>query len=307
MFIRYPKNPILTAGDLPCKAFYVLNPGAVKYRDEYLLLVDVFHVEGGILFWLARSRNGYDFTFDPAPVSWPASYPWWEENGVYDPRITRFGDDYFIMYGSHNNALGTRIGIVKTRDFIAFERVAIASEINNRNGVLFPEPINGRYCRLDRPFGGDEHSPCDSWLSFSPDLVYWGESRPFMRTRPAHWDQLKLGGGAPPIRINDGWLCLYHGVTGTCDGSIYSLFAAILDYREPWKILGRSKHPVLFPEMAYERSGRVSNVVFTCNALLEDDQTVKIYYGAADACIGLAEAKLSDLVAACYGDYRYMM
>lgn len=307
MFKRFEGNPVLTAGDLPCKAFYILNPGAIKFGGEYLLLVDVFHVEGGIIFWLARSSNGHDFKFDPAPVKWPRSYDWWEENGAYDPRITRIGEEYFIMYGSYNNQLGTRVGIVKTGDFVNFERVSICSEINNRNGVLFPEKINGLYCRLDRPFAGDESSPCDMWMSFSPDLVYWGECRPVMTTRAAHWDQLKLGGGAPPIRVKEGWLCIYHGVSGSCDGSIYSLFAAILDYREPWKVLARSKHPVLFPEMPYERDGRVANVVFTCNAIVEADQTVKIYYGAADTCIGLAEAKLNELVEACYGSYNYMM
>ena len=111
-FQRYEKNPILTVRNLPEKAgYFILNPGAVKFNGEYLLLVDVFHNEGGILFWIARSRDGYHFKFDPAPVDWPKPPDYWEENGVYDPRITQIGDDWFIAYGSHNNALnGTRIG-----------------------------------------------------------------------------------------------------------------------------------------------------------------------------------------------------
>ena len=307
IFRRHEKNPILTAEYLPCRAFYILNPGAVKFNGEYLMLVDVFHVEGGIIFWIARSKNGYDFKFDPEPVKWPESFSWWKENGVYDPRITQIGEDYYVMYGSHNNQLGTRLGIVKTRDFVNFERVSICSEINNRNGVLFPEKLNGLYCRLDRPFGGGETSPCDMWMSFSPDLIYWGENRPVMNARPGHWDHLKLGGGAPMIRVDEGWLCIYHGVSPSCDGSIYSLFTAILDYKEPWKVLARSKAPVLFPETHYEREGRVANVVFTCNAIPEPNGSVKIYYGAADTCIGLAEARISDLVKACYADYKYTM
>lgn len=308
-FQRYEKNPILTVRNLPEKAgYFILNPGAVKFNGEYLLLVDVFHNEGGILFWIARSRDGYHFKFDPAPVDWPKPPDYWVENGVYDPRITQIGDDWFIAYGSHNNALnGTRIGFVKTRDFVKFESVSISSEINNRNGALFPELIDGRYCRLDRPFGGGEQSPCDMWMSFSPDLVYWGESRPVMSSRPCHWDQLKLGAGAPPIRIEEGWLEIYHGVSASCDGSIYALFAAILDYREPWKVIARSKRPLLFPETPYERTGRAGNVVFTCNALLEPDDSVKIYYGAADACIGLAEMQLEDIVKSCYEGYQYML
>ncbi len=307
-FERYQGNPILTAGDIPQQAgYYILNPGAVKVNGEYLLLVDVFHREGGIILWAARSRDGYHFAFDPEPLKWPESFDYWEENGVYDPRITKIEDDYLIVFGSHNNALGTRVGIVKTHDFRTFERISVGSEINNRNGALFPEKINGKYCRLDRPFGGGEQSPCDMWMSFSPDLVYWGESRPVMASRPGHWDQLKLGAGAPPIRTDQGWLILYHGVSSSCDGSIYSLFAALLDSDEPWKVIARGKRPLLFPQTPYERVGRAGNVVFTCNAIVEADHTVKIYYGAADHCIGVAEMALDDIIASCYEEYHYMV
>lgn len=308
LMLRYAKNPILTIDDLPPgTGYYILNPGAVKFKGEYLLLTDVFHREGGIIFWLARSRNGYDFKFDPEPVKWPAppEESGWLEDGAYDPRITQFGHEYLIMYGSHSNDLGTRLAIVKTTDFVNFEHVALCSEINNRNGALFPEKIDGQYCRFERPFGGGEHSPCDMWLAFSHDLKYWGGHRPSLRTRPGHWDHLKLGAGAPPIRIAEGWLEIYHGVNPNCDGTTYMLFAVILDYKEPWKEIARAKYPLLFPEAPYEKSGRVSNVVFTCNALVEDDGTVKIYYGAADSCIGLAEIPLARLVESCYEPYKF--
>ena len=307
---RYPGNPILTVDDLPqYTGYYILNPGAIKFNGEYLLLVDVFHREGGIIFWLARSKDGYHFRFDPEPVDWPAmpADTGWVENGVYDPRITRFGDDYYIFYGSHCNACGTRIALVKTRDFVKFEHVALTSELNNRNAALFPEKINGMYCRFERPFHGDEFSPCYMWLSFSKDLEFWGRHRESLKPRPCHWDHQKLGAGAPPIRIKEGWLEIYHGVNPTCDGSMYMLFAAILDYREPWKEIARCKYPILFPETDYEQRGRVRNVVFTCNALLDDDNTAKVYYGAADSCIGVAEAPLEDIVRACYEPYRFTL
>ena len=231
----------------------------------------------------------------------------WVENGVYDPRITKLGDDYFIFYGSHNNDCGTRIALAKTRDFVKFEHVAVTSELNNRNAALFPEKINGMYCRFERPFHGDEFSPCHMWLSFSKDLEFWGRHRESLKPRPCHWDDRKLGAGAPPIRIKEGWLEIYHGVNPSCDGSMYMLFAAILDYREPWKEIARCKYPILFPETDYEQRGRVRNVVFTCNALLDDDNTVRVYYGAADSCIGVAEAPLEDIVKACYEPYRFTL
>ncbi len=306
MLKRNDQNPLLTVSDLPCEAYYILNPGVAKYQEQYLLLVDVFHIEGGIIFWLARSSNGVDFTFDPEPINWPESYDWWEENGVYDPRITQIDNEYFIMYGSHNNEQGTRLGIVKTTDFEHYERVAIASEVGNRNGIMFPEKIGGRYCRFERPFM-DEDKPCNMWMSYSEDMHYWGDARIVMYSRPAHWDDFKLGGGAVPIRVNKGWLSIYHGVHRTCDGAIYSLFAAIHDADDPSQVIARSKYPILFPNAPYEKAGRVSNVVFTCGALLEDDGMVKVYYGAADACIGMAEAKLEDIIASCYQDYDFMM
>ncbi|MBR2508238.1 MAG: glycoside hydrolase family 130 protein [Lentisphaeria bacterium] len=305
---RYEKNPILTVDDLPPGVgFYILNPGAVKYNGEYLLLVDVFHREGGIILWIARSKNGYDFKFDPAPVDWPKmpEFYCWQEHGCYDPRITKMGDEYFIFYGSHNNDLGTRIALVKTRDFMKFEHVALTSELNNRNAALFPEKINGMYCRFERPFSGDEFSPCYMWMSFSRDLEFWGRHLESIKPRPCHWDHQKIGAGAPPIRIKEGWLEIYHGVNPNCSGSTYMLYAAILDYKEPWKVIARSKYPLLFPETEYEKNGRVRNVVFTCNAILEENGMVKVYYGAADSCIGLAEAPLEEIVKSCYEPYKY--
>ena len=305
---RYEGNPVLTIDDLPVKGvgYYVFNPGAIKFNGEYLLLVDVFHREGSIIFWIARSKDGYNFKFDPEPVDWPEmpADTGWVENGVYDPRITKFGDNYYIFYGSNNNACGTRIALVKTRDFVKFEHVAVTSELNNRNAALFPEKINGMYCRFERPFHGDEFSPCYMWLSFSKDLEFWGRHRESLKPRPCHWDHQKLGAGAPPIRIKEGWLEIYHGINPSCDGSMYMLFAVILDYKEPWKEIARCKYPILFPETDYEQKGRVRNVVFTCNALLDDDNTVKVYYGASDTCIALAEAPLDEIVKACFEPYQ---
>ena len=307
-FQRYDKNPILTIADVPGETgYYILNPGAVKFKDEYLLLAGVFHREGSIIFWIARSRNGYEFRFDSEPVRMPEyEDDGWVENGVYDPRITQMGEDYFIVYNSADNRRGTRLAIMKTRDFVTFTHVSLMTQANNRNGALFPEKIGGLYCCMNRPFAGDEKSPCGMELSFSPDLVFWGRSLPLLSPRASHWDHLKVGAGAPPLRIKEGWLEIYHGVVDSSSGSTYSLGAAILDAEKPWKVLARSKSPLLFPQTDYERVGRVSNVVFTCNALLENDR-VRLYYSAADSVIGIAEMPLDDIVRCCYEGYEFMM
>ena len=192
------------------------------------------------------------------------------------------------------------MGIVKTRDFKKFERVAAGSEMNNRNGVLFPEKINGLYCRLERPMGDPHQDNANMWISYSPDLIFWGKAKPLMNVRPGLWDRQKIGGGAVPIKTDKGWLEIYHGVAGTCNGFIYRLGVCMLDLDDPSKVIARGEDAVLWPEHDYEMTGRVGNVVFTCNAVTEPDETVRIYYGAADTCICLAEARLSDLIDACY-------
>ena len=102
-----------------------------------------------------------------------------------------------------------------------------------------------------------------------------------------------------PIRTDKGWLEIYHTVSQTCNGFIYRLKACLLDLADPSRVVGYTRDFLLWPEHDYEMRGRVANVVFTCNALLEDDGTVKVYYGAADTNIGLAEANLKELVALC--------
>jgi predicted GH43/DUF377 family glycosyl hydrolase len=296
---KHSANPILVPGSFSDDIMYAFNPGAIYHNGEYILIVDVATHAQPVVFWIARSKDGVHFTTDPTPVQWPEPDPDHPEDCIYDPRITRMGNEYVILYASSVVSAGVRVGIVKTSDFETFERVSIASEQGNRNGVLFPEMINGLYARLDRPFG----NPNDSsgiWISYSPDLIYWGRSRPVLNPRPGLWDDLKVGAGAVPIKTDKGWLTIYHGVTHTGAGLIYRLGACMLDLKDPSRVIARGEDAILWPEHPYEMSGRVGNVIFTCNALLQDDGTVRIYYGAADTCVALAEGKLDDLIDACY-------
>jgi len=283
---------------MPVETMYTFNPGAIKHNGEYILMMDYTATDDIHRFWIARSKDGVNFIPDSTPIRWPLPDPNHVEMNTYDPRITKIGDEYIILYASDLEQNEARIGIVKTKDFVNFERVATASEFGNRNGCLFPEKINDSYVRLDRPFG-DELKPCNIWLSTSPDLVHWGNSRPLTYKGKPFFDGYKIGAGAVPIKTDKGWLEIYHTVSTTCNGFIYRLKACLLDLEDPSKIIGYSRNFILWPEHDYEMRGRVANVVFTCNALLEDDGTVKIYYGAADTNIGLAEGKLSDLIDIC--------
>lgn len=306
VFTKHPSNPILRPDDLPAPCMSVFNPGAIKHNGETILMADVLTLQGLQVLWIARSKDGVRFTFDPAPVNWPVTNdPFYRESMVYDPRITRIGDEYLILYASQNN-MGTCVGIARTRDFEEFKLLPSASASPNRNGALFPEKINGEYVRLDRPISqsGDMG---DIWISYSPDLVYWGKSKRIMRARGYYWDSTKVGAGAVPIKTPEGWLIIYHGVQVFPTGTVYRLGVALLDLEDPSKVIARGDDTVLWPQHDYEFLGRVGNVVFTCNAIVEDDQTVRIYYGAADTCIGLAEAKLADLIETCKTKNPYVL
>lgn len=298
IFEKYNKNPIVTPAMMPINVLYVFNPGAIKFNGQYILMMDCTTLDDIHRFWIARSDDGINFTPDPEPVKWPEPDPCFREVYVYEPRITKFGDEYIILYASDLGDSAVRIGIIKTKNFEHFERVSIASELGNRNGCLFPEKIDSLYVRLDRPFD-NEINNSSIWLSYSPDLVFWGKSKPLTYKGNMFCDAHKIGGGAVPIKTEQGWLEIYHTVSTTCNGFIYRLKACLLDLKDPSVVLKYTRNFILWPEYDYEMHGRTSNVVFTCNALPEDDGTVRIYYGAADSSIGLATAKLQDIIDAC--------
>lgn len=295
---KYENNPIMTPSMLPIEALYTFNPGAIYHNGEYILMMDVTTLDDIHRLWIARSKDGYNFTPDQQPVKMPPVDPFHPEMNTYDPRITKIGDDYIILYASDLLQNDARVGIMRTKDFETFERICTGSELGNRNGVLFPKKFNDLYFRLDRPFG-NELQPCSMWMSFSPDLIHWGQSRPIYYKGKPFVDGFKIGAGAVPIETDKGWLEIYHTVSTTCNGFVYRLKACLLDKDEPWNIIGYTKDFILWPEHDYENRGRVSNVVFTCNAILEDNGEIKIYYGAADTNIGLATGNIDEIIAAC--------
>ncbi len=299
VFKKYEGNPVMSPDLMPKTVLYTFNPGAIKYKDEYILIMDVTTLDDIHRLWIARSKDGIHFTPDPEPPHWPAPDPIHPETCTYDPRITKMGDEYIILYASDLNQNNVRIGIVKTKDFENFERVCTASELGNRNGALFPSKIDNLYCRFDRPFG-NEQEPCAMWVSYSPDLVFWGKSKPVTYNGVPFMDGFKMGAGAVPIKTDKGWLEIYHTVSTTCNGFIYRLKAMLLDLDDPSKIIGYTRDFLLWPEYEYENRGRVNNVVFACNALLDDDgETIRVYYGAADTNIGLATANINEIIDLC--------
>ncbi len=295
VFQRWRDNPILTLESIPFRCNTVFNGTPVKFGDEYLILLRIEGQQGYSFFALARSKDGYNFTVDDQPVMLPARegpFARYETLGIEDPRATWIDDTFYILYTAVSE-YGPRIAIARTDDFNTFERVALASGPGNKDGVLFPEKINGRYARLDRPIGLGVGS---IWISFSEDLHTWGDSRVLISPRAGFWDCFRIGASAVPFRTEAGWLEIYHGVKMTSAGPIYRAGTVLLDGDDPTKVLGRCTQALLSPREYYERIGDVGNVVFACGAIVEDDGSVKMYYGAADTCVCVAEATVDELV-----------
>jgi len=301
---KHPANPLLRPCDLPGPCMSVFNPGAIKHNGEYLLIADVLSLQTKQFFWMARSPDGVKFRFDDAPLPWPR----FEEDelrefSVYDPRITPIDDGYVLTYARHNKQ-GMTVGMARTRDFENFELLPSGGQVRNRNGVLFPEKIGGKYVRLERP--GDPAGRCAMGLSTSADLVHWADYREVMGTHTG-WAGTKIGAGAVPIKTEKGWLCIYHGVKTHPTNSIYRLGVCLLDLADPSRVVARGEDCILWPEYDYEFVGRVPNVVFTCGAVVEADRSVKIYYGAADTCIGLAETHVDALLEVCFTPNKFIL
>ena len=296
---RYSGNPILTKADVPYQVETVHNAAVVKYAGEYLMLFRSHLRSGRSIIGLARSKDGLRFVADPAPFLTPAKegpFAAYEEFGVEDPRVTEIDGVFLITYSAYSRN-GVRIALARTRDFVTVERVSLITEADYRNVVIFPEKFGGLYARLDRPHS--EIAPWSIWISYSLDLLFWGEAKLIMRPVPYHWDEMKIGPGAPPIRTPEGWLSIYHGVFQTMAGAVYRLGVALHDLADPAVIRGVSDSWILQPEDPWEVTGYVSNVVFTCGAVAEADGTVKIYWGGADSVMCVGEADIDELVGMC--------
>jgi predicted GH43/DUF377 family glycosyl hydrolase len=284
---------------VPYQVETVHNAAVVKYAGEYLMLFRSHLRSGRSIIGLARSKDGFRFVADPAPFLTPAKegpFAAYEESGVEDPRVTEIDGVFLITYSAYSRN-GVRIALARTRDFVTVERVSLITEADYRNVVIFPEKFGGLYARLDRPHS--EIAPWSIWISYSPELLYWGEAKLIMRPVPYHWDEMKIGPGAPPIRTREGWLSIYHGVFQTMAGAVYRLGVALHDLADPAVIRGVSDSWILQPESPWEVTGYVSNVVFTCGAVAEADGTVKIYWGGADSVMCVGEADIDELVGMC--------
>lgn len=343
MINKYKGNPVIKPADVtPSRDGYkvlgAFNPGAVKFKDEVLLLLRVAETcepkdgcvrvpvyvfsDGrsypdimefakddpavklkdtrGVVYKgkdylttlshirIARSPDGVNFTVDNKPFIYPADPG--EKYGCEDARITFIDNRYFVNFSVvSEDSWSTMLAV--TDDFVTVERKGIIFHPENKDVAIFPEKVRGKYCALHRPNNSGFGKP-SIWYAESPDLIHWGNHRCIARPRDNEYESLKIGGGAPPIKTDQGWLEIYHG-RGADSG--YSLFCILLDLDEPWKIIRRAELPFLRPTEKFETDGFFGNVIFS-NGIVELNGKIHIYYGAADESVGLAVTTLDYLL-----------
>ena len=294
VFARYPGNPIVTPKAVP-RANSIHNSAIVKRgENDYAGVFRVDEISLNQTLHTGLSRDGIHWDIDAAALRMESDDPDVVMSyDSYDPRLTRIDDLYYLAWCNSRDH-GPAIGLATTRDFKTFRQREDMFPPCNRNCVLFPRKINGKYASYHRP-SDRGHTPFgDIFYSTSPDLTHWGCHR-FVFGPGNGWQSLKTGPGPAPIETAEGWLLLYHGVWQSCSGYVYCVGGALLDLDQPWKVIKRTKDYLLAPTEPYERVGDVPNVCFPSSAVMEGD-VLRLYYGCADTCISMAEAKFSEIL-----------
>jgi len=325
---KYENNPILTANEKnQWEELCVLNP-AVIYDDEKQEFVMLYRAAGNdyehiVHLGLATSKDGYNFTrqsdrpvFSPTPD---------EADGgcIEDPRLVKMGDVYYLTYASRTYAPGqywspkwkplgdrpqiapsfvsqnsTLTYLAYTRDFYKFKKLGriTDSRVDDRDVIIFPEAVNGRFVKLSRPMtwcgkGFENENPA-IWISYSDDLSEWDKPELLM-VGETNWESKKIGGSCPPLKTEFGWFCIYHGVSK--EDNAYRVGAVILDINNPSKIIARTKDYIMEPEFEFETQGYYNGCVFpTGNCVVEGK--LFVYYGAADKCVCVATCDFDELL-----------
>jgi predicted GH43/DUF377 family glycosyl hydrolase len=281
----------------PWESGAVFNPAVIGDTDAVHMLYRAVEGENFSTIGYARlDKNGRVLSRHPEPLITREHE--FEKQGVEDPRIARIDDRYYIVYTGYDAAT-CRVCMASTSDFMHIRKHGvIIPDIWDKDAMLFPELVNGKLILMHRiepniqlaQFDGIDHllgATAAYWEAHFAHLDVHTIMRPLYT-----WEAEKIGGGAPPIKTNEGWLVIYHGVDRK---SVYRAGAALLELDNPFRVIARLPQPILEPEQDYEKRGDVPNVVFPEGALVDGDRLM-VFYGGADKVIGLAVADLNELL-----------
>ncbi len=301
---RYASNPILLPTTNSWENKWVYNCGVTEFEGRVAILYRAQGDDSISRLGLAFSEDGYTISERLSePVFEPDEDSEYERLGVEDPRISKIGDTYYIAYTaasfypeldpradthSHGNKpWRVRVSLAHTKDFRTFTRHGVViSHIDSKDAALFPELIGGRYMLIHRVFP-------DIRLAVSDHLPNFRERGPVLSPREDFWDSGRVGIGSPPIKTEYGWLAVYHGTDHRRNR--YSLGFILLDLNNPVRVIGRSEKPILEPGEKYEKNGQVTNVVFSCGAIIWKNELL-VYYGAGDHVIGVASVSYEEVL-----------
>jgi beta-1,4-mannooligosaccharide/beta-1,4-mannosyl-N-acetylglucosamine phosphorylase len=294
---RYSKNPVIPR-DLTKHSNSIFNSAVTPFKGAFAGVFRCDDTSRRMNIFAGKSADGLAWHIDDEPIPFIKTSPDIPDSEYkYDPRVVFIEDRWYIIWC--NGYYGPCIGLGWTEDFEKFYQMENPLMPFNRNGVLFPRKIGGRYALLSRP-SDSGHTPFgDIIYSESPDLVFWGRHRHVMSPLGSQsaWQSTKIGAGPAPIETSEGWLLFYHGVLQSCNGFVYSFSAALLDLDKPWQVIARARPYLVSPQAIYECAGDVPNVTFPCTALADGDTgRVAVYYGCADTATGLAFGRVDAIV-----------
>lgn len=285
-FVRHPKNPILTPDPFnDWEALNVFNPGVVYHQGLFHMFYRAQGLDYVSSIGYAVSEDGVHFNRLRNPVLSPEGPE--ETRGVEDPRVTYLAEEgrFIIAYTAYSDS-GITPMFAESKNLITWKRLGpLVQGEDNKDHVLFPKKIQGKYFAFQR-------RPPSIGYALSEDLHHWDLHGPILEPRQGSWDCLRVGAGGVPIETEEGWLVIYHAYD---QEHIYRLSACLLDLEQPWRVIHRAECFFMEPQEIWEQKGDVPNVVFSCaNPVL--NEMVYLYYAGADRMIGLAKAKLQDVI-----------
>ena len=278
---RYVDGAGLDFIELPVCADYDFSDVRVVSGKGEFYLTSLSHFKVGF------SSDGVNFDFSDGVTIRPTNV--YEEFGVEDARITQIGDTYYISYTAVGR-YGIHVALITTKDFVNFERHGNILPADNKDCVIFPEKINGKYFMLHRP-SLERYGRLNVFTAQSEDLVNWGDHQVLLNAYPDFGDIERIGAGAVPILVDEGYLEIYH--CADMQGR-YVLIAMLLDKNDPTKVLAKSKAPLVKSTEDFETKGFMDEVVFTCG-LVKDGQNLNIYYGVCDQSVAVATVSLKEV------------
>lgn len=309
---RSDKNPIIRPSDISWEEVAAFNGSVVKDGETYHMLYraisdEIIHHDNRMqlsTLGYAESSDGISFSNKRQFIT-PEHE--WEKFGCEDPRITKFGDTYYIFYTALStypfSAPGIKSAVALTKDFKTIERKSLVTPFNSKAMTLFPEKVHGKMAAIltantDMPPSkiSIAYFDRDDELFQQAYWENWYASLDDHALSLQRNDQDHVEIGAPPLKTKEGWLLLYSYIQGYfTDNKVFTIEALLLDHDDPKKVLGRTEYPLLIPEKEYELYGYVPNIVFPSGALINNDE-LYVYYGGADKVTCLATCPLPDLM-----------